>query len=181
MAETEREFTNSKWRILKIFLIFLAIIFLYTLYVFWPGLTPNDSCDCSEITFLFWHLNLTVDTILLILIGVAGALGSLLYALRSLTWHLGKKSADDRWIFWYYAKPLIGIILAEIFYVVIRGGFFSLDASINDANFYTFIGLGGLVGLFSESAIAKLQEIASAIFSIPEKAEKNKKEEDIKK
>ena len=73
------------------------------------------------------------------------------------------------WMLMYLFVPFNGAILAVIFYLVIRGGFFP-GAEISDTPF-SFVALGALVGMFSEAAVKKLQEIAQSIFSKAEKGE----------
>ena len=70
-----------------------------------------------------------------------------------------------RWVSWHLTGPLVGAGLGLAFYLVIRGGFFSLQADTAQTN---AVGLAVLVGLFNEAALAKLNQIANIIFKEPE-------------
>ena len=68
----------------------------------------------------------------------------------------------------YFLLPFVGSSLSLIFYFVIRGGLFSPTASVDATSPFGFIGLAGLVGMFSNRAALKLQEIAESVFSTNE-------------
>ena len=68
----------------------------------------------------------------------------------------------------YFLLPFIGSSLSLIFYFVLRGGLFSPNATIDADSPFGFIGVAGLVGMFSNRAALKLQEIAESIFSTQE-------------
>jgi hypothetical protein len=61
----------------------------------------------------------------------------------------------------------MGAILAVIFYFVVRGGFFSPQASFEFTSPFGFAALSALVGLFSSQATLKLKEVAETIFTKP--------------
>jgi hypothetical protein len=71
------------------------------------------------------------------------------------------------WVGFYLLLPLTGAILAVIFYFVVRGGFFSPQASFENTSPFGFAALSALVGLFSPQATLKLKEIAETIFTKP--------------
>lgn len=108
-----------------------------------------------------------LETRLLILVMLAGALGSLMHALRSLYWYTGNRTMVWSWVAFYLLLPLTGAILATIFYFVVRGGFFSSQASFETTSPFGFAALSALVGLFSPQATLKLKEIAETIFAKP--------------
>jgi len=60
------------------------------------------------------------------------------------------------------------------FYFVVRGGFFSSQASFETTSPFGFIALSALVGLFSWQAVIKLQNIAETIFVKPDPGENSK-------
>lgn len=55
-----------------------------------------------------------------------------------------------------------------IFYFVLRGGLFSPTASVDTTSPFGFVGMAGLVGMFSNRPALKLQEVAESIFSTKE-------------
>lgn len=63
--------------------------------------------------------------------------------------------------------PFTGAMLAVIFYLVVRGGFFSPQASTETTSPFGFAALSALVGLFSPQATLKLKEVAETIFTRP--------------
>jgi len=78
------------------------------------------------------------------------------------------------WVGFYLLLPLTGAILAVIFYFVVRGGFFSPQASFENTSPFGFAALSALVGLFSPQATLKLKEIAETIFTKPGGGEDSK-------
>jgi hypothetical protein len=67
-------------------------------------------------------------------------------------------------------RPLVASGLGLGFYLIIRGGFFSPQADVQQTSPFSFVGIAILVGLFTDQAVAKLGEIADAVFSRPEKS-----------
>jgi hypothetical protein len=124
----------------------------------------------------YWHPSITRETQLLLIVLLAGALGCMIHALRSITVFLGNRSAVTSWFWWYITRPLLGMALALIFYAVLRGGF--LAGSPADAKVVSPFGvlaIGALVGMFTEKASDKLAEIFGTLFqSKSEDASKDK-------
>ena len=106
---------------------------------------------------------------LLILVMTAGALGSLVHALRSAYWYVGNRNLVRSWVPKYLLLPFCGAILAILFYFVVRGGFFSPQANSMHTSQYGFCALACLVGLFSEQAVLKLKQVADTVFMTTEK------------
>lgn len=118
-----------------------------------------------------------LETRLLLLVMLSGALGSLMHSLRSLYWYAGNRMLVWSWLGLYLLLPFTGAILAVIFYFVVRGGFFSPQASFENTSPFGFAALSALVGLFSPQATLKLKEVAETIFTKPGKGEDSKPEE----
>lgn len=53
-------------------------------------------------------------------------------------------------------QPFPGTALAVVFYLVIRGGFFSPQAGFRQTSPFGFAALAALLGIFSERAVLKL-------------------------
>ena len=111
-----------------------------------------------------FHASIYAETRLLLIVMLAGALGSLMHSLRSLYWYTGNRKMVWSWAAFYVLLPFTGAILAVIFYFVVRGGFFSPQASFENTSPFGFAALAALVGLFSPQATLKLKEIAETIF-----------------
>ena len=108
---------------------------------------------------------------LLWLVLIIGALAACLHGITSLAEYVGNKQFEASWTQWYLLRPVVGAVLAMLFYFVIRGGFF-LKVN-NKASFFAIIAMSGLIGLFSKQALYKLSELFDVLF-------KSDKEEKLK-
>lgn len=106
---------------------------------------------------------------LLIIVLLAGALGSLIHGLRSFVFYVGSRRAVWSWSAYYIALPFIGAGLAFIFYLVIRGGFFSTGATVENTSPVGFAAVAALIGMFTEQAVQKLRKISDSVLSPAEK------------
>jgi hypothetical protein len=156
--------------VLTLYLVALGIISVWALIAFFPCETTAEAeSTCSKVVgFMFWNFTVSSEVRMILLVLVAGALGSLIHGFRSLFWYVGNRGFVRSWILMYFLLPFIGSSLSLIFYFVIRGGLFSPSATIDATSPFGFIGLAGLVGMFSNRAALKLQEIAESIFSTNE-------------
>lgn len=153
--------------LVTLYLVMLAVILIYGLVVFWP---PPDSPDgtvtyYSEITFIFGSFTISNEMRLLLIVAMAGALGSLVHGFRSLFWYVGNRDFVRSWILMYILLPLVGLSMSLVFYFVLRGGLFSSQAPVQATSTFGFAGLAGLVGMFSNQAGLKLKEVAESVFS----------------
>jgi len=153
--------------LISAYLILLAVFLLYGLLQFWPSLTQaGDTVTNPEpVPFLFWTFSMSSETRLFIVVAMAGALGSLVHALESLAWYVGNRVLVVSWVLRYIMMPITGAVLGIIFYLVIRGGFFSPEATIAQTSPFAFAGVAGLVGMFSDQAIDKLKKVAGSVFT----------------
>ena len=125
--------------------------------------------DPERIYFLGgrYQADIYAETRLLLIVMLAGGLGSLLHSLRSLSWYTGNREMVWSWALLYVLLPFTGAILATIFYFVVRGGFFSPQASFENTSPFGFAALSALVGLFSPQAVLKLKDVAETVFTKP--------------
>jgi hypothetical protein len=105
---------------------------------------------------------------LLWIVILAGALGSLIHAIRSVYWYVGNRNLVRSWLAKYLVMPFTGSALSVMFYFVIRGGFFSPQSDFSQTSPFGFAALSAMVGLFSEQAVLKLKQVAETILSKPE-------------
>lgn len=119
--------------------------------------TPSSDCPPTPRTLLW-------------LVILAGALGSTVHAIRSLFWYVGNRELKLSWIPMYILLPLNGAAIAAVFHLIILGGFVS-NAS---QSWLGLVGIAAMVGLFSQQAALKMQEIANTIFTKPQAGEDNK-------
>jgi len=134
-----------------------------------PTAPKKELPDPETIYFFSGRLSAVIylETRLLLLVMLSGALGSLMHSLRSLYWYTGNRMMVWSWVGFYVLLPVTGAMLAVIFYFVVRGGFFSPQASFDQTSPFGFAALSALVGLFSPQATLKLKEIAETIFTKP--------------
>jgi len=153
--------------IIALYLLVLGFIFFGALVAFFPCEVANDPAStCSQsVIFMQRTFSVTSEMRMIVLVIVAGALGSLVHGFRSLFWYVGNRAFVRSWILMYFLIPFVGSSLSLIFYFVLRGGLFSPSAAVEATSPFGFIGLSGLVGMFSNRAALKLQEIAESIFS----------------
>jgi hypothetical protein len=115
------------------------------------------------------------ETRLLVLVLVAGSLGSSIHAVTSFVAYVGNRELYVSWIWWYLLRPFIGMALAALFYLVVRGGFFSTSSQPGSVNPYGIAALAGLVGMFSKQATEKLNELFTNLFRTEQKDQKKDK------
>lgn len=111
------------------------------------------------------EMTLSKEEILFLIVVLLGALGSWLHATSSFLHFTGNRTFVTSWTVWYIMRPIMGAILALIFYVVIRAGFFpSNTMDVSEINIYSIAATAGLVGLFTQRATKKLADVFDAIF-----------------
>jgi hypothetical protein len=113
------------------------------------------------------HEDLSDETRLWLVVLLAGALGAALHALRSAYWYAGNRVLALSWLPMYVLLPWIGGILSIGFYFIVRGGFFAPTTPAAGASIYGFLALAFLIGMFSNQAVIKLQQVAETVFTRP--------------
>jgi hypothetical protein len=142
----------------------LAGLAVYVLYGLWP-VAPSAASDTRTVSVFGWEATVRTEKLLFAVVAVAGALGGFLHALRSLGWYIGSRHLAWNWVPYYLALPLLGAGLAVVLYVVIRGGFFTIDSNTSETNPYGFAAVAALVGLFSQQALEMLKRVAEVVFT----------------
>jgi hypothetical protein len=102
----------------------------------------------------------------------AGALGSLIHSITSFADYVGNRRLSKSWIWWLVLRMPVGVALALLFYLVLRGGLIvpSLPGGSGAANStqllnpYGVAGISALTGMFSKQATDKLREIFDTVF-----------------
>ena len=150
-------------------LIVLALLLAYLLIVVWPASFQPGTAG-SEIQKIHpWlgsdrYVELTADVQLLLMVMITGGLGSFVHTATSFTDFVGNEKLTRSWIWWYLLKPFIGMALALIFYVVVRGGLMAGGTEAGKLNVYGIAALAGLAGMFSKQATDKLSEVFDTLF-----------------
>jgi len=127
----------------------------------------------ARVRVLWWksaELPLDKDRSLFMLVLIMGALGSWLHAVSSYLDFIGNRNFVTSWVPWYLMRPILGAILAVVFYLVLRAGLFPNDVKgIEAVNPFSIAALAGLVGLFTQRATKKLGDVFDALFPTAQK------------
>lgn len=127
---------------------------------FYSGtIKPEEKFDpsCARL-FGCWFV-LWGETRLLLIVMLCGFLGALIYSLRSFLWYAGNRNLVRSWLALYALVPLVGAMLAVVFYLVLRGGLFSPSTTISDTSPFGFAAVAALVGMFTNQAAEKLRSV----------------------
>ena len=163
-------------------LLFLSVPFLiYLLVMFWPVRLSETSTTSApgkgtpttqfaaqwspNVEIFGRELQVPAKERFIDPVVISAAVGSFIAVATSFTTYIGNERLYTRWIWWYVLRLPIGIALAVIFYLAIRGGFFSSTSSETDVNPYGIAALGGLVGMFSKQASDKVQDVFEQLFN----------------
>ena len=167
-AAGEERASALQVRTLGIGLMLLAIALAYLFACVWPStFGPTTGGGQAETIVLIGtsaSLTTTADVQLLLLVMVTGALGSFLHTATSFADFVGNEKLARSWLWWYLLKPFVGMGLAVVFYLVIRGGLLSGGTEAGKVNIYGIAALAGLTGMFSKQATDKLGEVFTTLF-----------------
>jgi hypothetical protein len=154
--------------------IILGVLLLYSLWTFWPSQpvqTGTGSPPPQTVNYFGWTFSLARETQLFLVVAIAGALGGLIHSIRSIAWYVGNRSFRWSWVPFTMSLPVVGALGGTVFYLVLRAGLFSPSTSAEQASPFGFAAIAVLVGLFSEEALEKLQQLASNLFAERRKGE----------
>jgi hypothetical protein len=87
--------------------------------------------------------------------------------LRSVYWYIGNRNLIKSWLAMYFMMPFAGAALALVFYLLVRGGFFSPQSSFQQTSPFGFAAFAALIGMFSSQAVLKLKDVAEVLLSKP--------------
>jgi hypothetical protein len=100
----------------------------------------------------------------LILVALGGALGSYLRSVISFAKYAESGNMPRHtWIWWCILQTYIGMLLAMLFYMIMRGTTMPITATVDEINPFTTVGIAGLVGLFTQQATDKLAAFFAAV------------------
>jgi len=156
--------------LIALYLIAVSLLLLMGVLQLWEPSTrveQDTGPTMVSVQFLGWSLKIADEVRLLLIVVLAGALGSMVHALRSLYDYVGHRELVRSWLLKYILLPFSGATLGLIFYAVIRSGFLSPQATVDQTNPFGFVALSGLVGMFSEQAVLKLKEVAETLLFRP--------------
>jgi hypothetical protein len=155
------------------FVIF-ALLMFYVLVTSWPvpADTPAQARHVFEHFHIFgfgpfdWH----PDQRVFLMVIVAGAIGSLVHTLTSLGDYIGNRKLSSNWLWWFALRIPIGIALALVSYLLLRGGLIVPQQNPSEStslpsNLYAIAGFAALAGMFSRQATDKLREVFETLFT----------------
>lgn len=150
--------------------LLVAALLLYCTWAFWPsapapGARAPTLDQHTRVAFLGTEISVTRDVVLFVIVATAGALGGLIHTIRSLSWYVGNRYLRWSWVPFYLLLPVVGASGATVFYLVFRAGLFSPSTSTTDVNPFGFAAVASLVGLFSEQALEKLQDVFGSLLA----------------
>jgi hypothetical protein len=152
------------WKVNMIGIFYMIlIIFLGILaYMLWPQYDANKAY-LSKANIFNIDLDLSFEQRTIILVLITGAIGSFIHSAGSFTNYVGEQKITSTWIWWYILRPFVGIAVAFVFYLVIRGGMLT-NTNAEDLNVYGILTMSALAGLFSDRATLKLKEVFETLF-----------------
>lgn len=153
------------------YVIAMFVAILYLMIKVWP-LTAGTTPETSD---FFWGPVIIPAEIRLMLLAVlAGALGAYVHLATSFADYSGNQRLMMSWGWWYLLRPFIGMALAEVVYLSLRGGLLSATggAATSAISPYGVAAVTALTGLFSKQATDKLQETFETLFRTQQKVDR---------
>lgn len=111
---------------------------------------------------------LSYELRLLFLVLLAGALGSYIHAATSYVDFVGNRRLIASWAWWYILRPFIGMALALVLYLVLRGGLIIVQTETSTLKPFSILAFAALSGMFSKQVIDKLRELLDTFFRVRE-------------
>jgi hypothetical protein len=169
-------FPMSRLAVLAFGMYFIAlnITLIYMLIKLWPPV--SDANTVGDLNLFGYAFRVFPETRYLLIVGVAGALGSYIHSATSFADFLGNRCLIRSWAWWYLLRPFIGTTLAFMTYFVVRGGLITSGGTSANLSPYGVAAIAGLSGMFSKQATDKLGEIFDTLFKTndPPRADKLK-------
>jgi hypothetical protein len=123
----------------------------------------------SEVTVV-WKVGgaqseISVELRMILLVLLVGGFSACVYGLNSFANYAGTQKLEQQWYWLYFARPILGAGIAFVFYLIIRGGFLAgTNADAQAVNPFGFVAVAALVGMFSDPALMKLNEVFDTLF-----------------
>jgi hypothetical protein len=161
-----RLMSQSETRGLGLAFVASAVLMIYLLLALWPErVVEGTKGSWDKDAAVFWiHFSLRFELRLFLLVIVASALGSFVHAATSFASYIGNRRLMTSWLWWYLLRMPIGVVLALLFYVVLRGGLMTVGEASDALSPFGVAAVSGLVGMFSKQASDKLRELFDNLF-----------------
>lgn len=173
---TEQKLNSGERKALGwIFMAMLILAFVMLICV-WPLGKIGDGTTGYVRTLLFDYIHMELALFLIVMI--CGALGSIVFVTRSFAVKVGNNSYTASWIWWSILRIPVGVGIALMLYLVLRGGLFNASfadpgKATDDVNPFGFAAIATLAGMFARQAAAKLEEIFDILFKSENEAERS--------
>jgi hypothetical protein len=158
--------------VLLLYFISVAVLLMYFLIRLWPDHPPSGGTTWDKRVYVFWKPGaiayVSDDVRLLLLVVMAGGLGSFIHAATSFVDYVGNRRFVRSWLLWYMMRPLIGSALAVVLYVAVRGGLLNPAAGSESVSPFGVVAVASLAGMFSKQATDKLNEVFCTLFKTTE-------------
>ncbi len=180
MKDLKSFFNENRVKTISVILISLYLITLafFSICALVGILDTESENGTVDMRICLFDLTVSKEMQMILIAAVMGLLGSLIYCITSFTSYIGSNRFVARWTLWYLLRPIIGIPLAIILYLALRGGVLTWGSDVESINQYGIAAICGLVGMFSRQTIDKLREVFENLFSLnneDERADKLKK------
>jgi hypothetical protein len=150
--------------IFGVYMMVLDVLMVYLLIKIWPD---NPSQTAAETVAMFGNrlsVSITLETRYLLIVVLAGGLGSYIHAATSFADFVGNRRCYASWTWWYVLRLFIGVTLALMVYFALRGGLITPTTGASALSPYGIGAVAGLAGMFSKQATDKLREVFETLF-----------------
>jgi len=162
----------------SVYTIIVFVVVAYFLIDVWPANTEDLALNATRSVTLYptdVSFSLGAETSLIFVMIFSGIIGACVFSFFAISHHLGaEKDFDKVWEAWYLLRPVVGAGLALVFYFLLRGGVLTIGADLKNLNLVGVASLAGLVGMFSEQAMIRLEALADTLLGTAPGDEKKK-------
>lgn len=148
--------------VFELYFLFLGIGTIYVLWTIWPYAGAPAIVRVFGFPIDFKN---DIDARLLAIAVLSGLLGALVHAITSLTTYLGNREFYGSWVPWYVLRPMIGMSLGLLFYLIVRGGVVNASGA-NAVNPFGVAAISGFAGLFSKQTVDKMRDTFEHLFGV---------------
>lgn len=103
-----------------------------------------------------------------------GLLGALVHCLRAIYIHRSiRNDWDDRWIIWYYLRPVVGGVMGLVSFVFIKAGLivFASESSPPGNARIAYMAVAFLGGFNVRNFLQKIEDVSRSVLGIEPSAE----------
>ena len=155
----------------EVYFLLLGVTTAYALWSIWPYKNAPSTVQLFGLLIDFKNDS---DARLLLLAMLAGGLGALVHVTTSFATYLGNREFDRAWVPWFTLRPLIGMTLGLLFYLIARAGLVTTSGA-DAMNPFGVGAISGLAGLFSKQTVDKLRDVFEQAFPVSKGGDKDRK------